>query len=55
MNEPISFEIAKLLKESGFDVPVNCGYGKNGKLYHILDMAIDFEEAKIVVIMFDMS
>jgi hypothetical protein len=30
MNTPVSFEIAKLLKEKGFDVPTQLGYDEKG-------------------------
>lgn len=33
----VSFEIAKLLKEIGFDIPINTSYSKDGKFeYNIL-------------------
>ena len=43
MNTPVSFEIAKLLKEKGFDIPVAHNYGKKGELGHIIDLALDLE------------
>jgi hypothetical protein len=33
MNTPVSFEIAKLLKEKGFDVPTQLGYDEKGGYY----------------------